>query len=241
MGEILKVKILGTGSIYSRSNCTGLVIDEQILVDIGPGTVKQLIKENISLTNINTILLTHLHSDHILDFPLFVVNLKVIGINHKINIYSPKGTKEKLNKLLISMYEDHLDMFINTYFNFIDIKDNDIIEIDNKKVEVKRVVHEGINEAYGYIIDSKIGITGDSSYCDNVVYIFNNSEVFICDLSCIKGDIYHMGIDDIQKIRKMDKSKTIIPIHYRDKTREKLKNINIENLLVVEDGYEFNI
>lgn len=42
----MKTTILGTGSIYSKSNCASLIIDNNILIDIGPGTVKQLIKEN---------------------------------------------------------------------------------------------------------------------------------------------------------------------------------------------------
>ena len=96
MGDEMKVKILGTGSIYSKSNCASLIIENNILIDIGPGTIKQLIKENYDLKEIDTILLTHLHSDHILDFPTFIVNIEVLGIKHKIDIYAPKTTKEKL-------------------------------------------------------------------------------------------------------------------------------------------------
>ena len=49
MGDEMKVKILGTGSIYSKSNCASLIIENNILIDIGPGTIKQLIKENYDL------------------------------------------------------------------------------------------------------------------------------------------------------------------------------------------------
>ena len=89
MGDEMKVKILGTGSIYSKSNCASLIIENNILIDIGPGTIKQLIKENYDLKEIDTILLTHLHSDHILDFPTFIVNIEVLEIKHKIDIYAP--------------------------------------------------------------------------------------------------------------------------------------------------------
>ena len=40
MGDEMKVKILGTGSIYSKSNCASLIIENNILIDIGPGTRK---------------------------------------------------------------------------------------------------------------------------------------------------------------------------------------------------------
>lgn len=63
----MKVSILGTGSIYSKSTCASLIINHNILVDLGPGVIKQLLKQEYDLRRIDTILITHLHSDHILD------------------------------------------------------------------------------------------------------------------------------------------------------------------------------
>lgn len=236
----MKVKILGTGSIYSKHNCASLIIDDEILVDVGPGVVKQLIKGKNDLRKINSILITHLHSDHILDFPAFIVNAEIMKRKNNINIYSPEGTKEKLISLLKLLYGNYFDNFANEYLNFKNISNNDILEINNKYIQVKSVEHEGI-ETYGFIIDSKIGITGDSSFCDNIVNIYNDSHILICDCSNIKGDKYHMGIDSIKKLINIDDRKKIIPTHYRDITKEKIKEMRLNNVLIVEDGYEFEI
>lgn len=236
----MKTTMLGTGSIYSKSNCASLIIDNNILIDIGPGTIKQLFKENYDLKQIDTILLTHLHSDHILDFPTFIVNIEVLGINHKIDIYSPKGTKEKLLMLTRLMYEDYFDEFINKYLNFIEIYDNFEIKNKHHNIKVKEVFHKGI-EAYGFIIDSKLGITGDSSLCDSIMYISNNSSIMICDCSQKIGDEYHMGIDNVKKLLGQNKNLKIIPTHYRDSTKEQLIKMNLENILIVDDGYKFEI
>ena len=49
-----------------------------------------------------------------------------------------------------------------------------------------------------------------------------------------------MGIDNIKYlVEKYEKQ--IITTHLRDTTREKLKNDKINNVLVVEDGYTFEI
>lgn len=236
----MKTTMLGTGSIYSKSNCASLIIDDNILIDIGPGTVKQLIKENYDLKQIDTILLTHLHSDHILDFPTYIVNIEVLGIKHKIDIYSPKGTKEKLLMLTRLMYEDYFDEFINKYLNFIEIYDNFEIKNKHHNIKVKEVFHKGI-EAYGFVIDSKLGITGDSSLCDSIMYISNNSAIMICDCSQKIGDEYHMGIDNIKKLLGQNKNLQIIPTHYRDSIKEQLTKMNLENILIVDDGYKFEM
>ena len=174
----MKVKILGTGSIYSKSNCASVILNDNILVDIGPGTVKQLLKENYDLKQIDNILITHLHSDHILDFPSFIVNIEVLKIKHKISIFSPKGTKEKLLSLLELVYGDYFKDFINNHVVFIEIYDNQLIDIDGNAVIVKNVNHPDI-ESYGFIINSQLGITGDTAMCNNVYNIFEEAQTII--------------------------------------------------------------
>lgn len=235
----MEITMLGTGSIYSKSNCASLIIDNHILIDLGPGVVKELLKQEINLQNIDTIFITHLHSDHILDFPIFIVNLEVLGINHNITIYAPKGTKDKLLTLLNLMYGEYFNGFINQYLEFIDITDDKSFNINHHSIKCKEVIHTGI-ESYGFIIDSKLGITGDSSLCDGVKQIFNETQIIISDCSCINGDIYHMGIDNILELSE-NKKKKVILTHFRDSTKKYVKTLDLDHIHIVEDGYKFKM
>lgn len=236
----MEVKILGTGSTYSESNCTSIIIDKNILIDLSPGTTKQLLKAKYDLRSINTILITHLHFDHILDFPIFISNIKILKIKHKINIYGPKDTKDKLLSLLEILDETENYQFANNNLNFIEIYNNQEINTNNYFIKVKKVVHNE-TEAYGFIINSHLGITGDSTYCKNIEEIYKASDILICDCSVVKSDIYHMGIDSIISLQNIDNTKKIIPIHYRDETKKILKEMNLKNIVIVKDGYEFTI
>lgn len=234
----MEITILGTGSIYSKSNCASLIIDDHILMDLGPGVVKQLLKQNVNLKSIDTILITHLHSDHILDFPTFIVNIEELDFNHKLNIYSPRGTKDKLLALLNLMYGGYFNEFVNKYLSFIDLFDNQSFIVDKHIIEVKKVVHTGI-ESYGFIVDSKLGITGDSSLCDGVEKIFSKSKMIICDCSFVKGNEYHMGIDNVLELLKKYKERKVILMHFRDKTKEYVQTLKLDHGCIVEDGYKF--
>lgn len=236
----MKVKILGTGSTYSESNCTSIIINNNLLIDISPGLTKQLIKEKYDLRNINTILITHLHHDHILDFPTLISNIKVLKIKHKITIYGPKNTKDKLLSLLTLLEETENYEFANNYLNFIEINNNQEINLKQYSIKVKKVSHNKI-ESYGFIINSILGITGDSTYCQSIEEIYKNSKIFISDCSVVKSDINHMGIDSIISLQKINDTKQIIPVHYRDETKEKLKSMNLEKVLIVDDRYQFTI
>ncbi len=236
----MKVTMLGTGSIYSKSNCASIIIDNSLLIDLGPGVVKQLIKQDYDLTKIESILITHLHSDHILDFPTYIVNVETLELNHKVSIYCPSGTKEKFLSILAILYGDYFDDFISEYFNFIDISNNKLFIINNYQIKVKQVLHTGI-ESYGFLINSRLGVTGDSALCDSINQIYNESKVLICDCSLITGDKYHMGIDDIKRLLKIDNKKKIILTHFRDSTKNYVKKMDLSNVLIVEDGYSFSL
>ena len=53
----------------------------------------------------------------------------------------------------------------------------------------------------------------------------------------IEGTNYHMGINDIETIRKTYKNK-IIATHLRDDTREELKKKCLKDVIIKEDGVE---
>jgi len=233
----MEITILGTGSIYSKSTCASLIIDKKILVDVGPGVVKQLLKKDYNLTEIETILITHLHSDHILDFPTLIVNEEVLQLNHKINIYAPKGAKKTLLRLLKSVYGNYFNKFVKQYLNFIDLKEKDY-EINNYKIKAIEVIHTGI-KAFGFIIDSNLGITGDASICKGVETIFNSTNTIVSDCSMIVGDKYHMGIDNNIELLKYNQKKKAIFTHLRNETKEELKKMNLKNGFIVEDGFTF--
>ena len=57
-------------------------------------------------------------------------------------------------------------------------------------------------------------------------------EIVITDISMIKGTNYHMGIDDMETIRKKYKNK-IIATHLRDDTREELKKKCLKDVIII--------
>lgn len=50
-----------------------------------------------------------------------------------------------------------------------------------------------------------------------------------------------MGIDNVKKLLVQNKNLQIIPVHYRDSTKEQLIKMNLENILIVDDRYKFEM
>lgn len=68
----MKVTLIGTGAIYTKYNSASTLINNNLIIDMPNGTLKQLLKNNYEPTNIKIILITHLHGDHTADIPFFL-------------------------------------------------------------------------------------------------------------------------------------------------------------------------
>ena len=52
----MKIKVIGTGAIYTKYNSACTLINNELIVDMPNGTLKQLLKMNIKPENIKTII-----------------------------------------------------------------------------------------------------------------------------------------------------------------------------------------
>jgi ribonuclease Z len=94
----MTVVLCGTGSPLAApdraSACTAVIAGGQlILVDVGPGSWKTVDLQNLPTAAVGTILLTHLHSDHIGDLGEATTQSWIAGRTTPLDIYGPTGTE----------------------------------------------------------------------------------------------------------------------------------------------------
>lgn len=243
----MKIKMIGTGAISVKERSACCLIDEKILVDCGNGTIKTLLQYDIDITKIDTLLITHLHGDHFLDIPFLIMLRNSYNIQNEFKIYCPIGTEETVGKIIELAFPDIKDwteLRDKVKVKFIEFERLNDLEVTlGYFINSYNVIHSDLKRAYGYTIrnnDKIVGISGDSSYCDNIDNIVKESNIAILDTSLRSGNDKHMGIDDIELLlNKYDKR--IIATHMQQKTRMTLKEMKMDNLIIPEDGEEFNI
>ena len=237
----MKVTLIGTGCIYTKENSACTLINDDLIVDMPNGALKELLKKGYDVTKIKTVVITHLHGDHTSDVPFFLkLIFNSIQMKDKITVVGPVGTRKKLIELSNAYNFENEERF-NSRFN-LEFKEilNDEIEVNNYKIKSYEVLHGTEKPCLAYLVNDKLGITGDSSLCDSIEKLFSEADVIISDTSVIEGDLNHLGIDNIKYL--IDKyGVKVIPTHMRKATREKLIEENIENFKVVNDFYEMNI
>ena len=239
----MKVELIGTGAIYVKYNSACTLINDELIVDMPNGTLKQLLKKNYKPEKIKTILITHMHGDHTADVPFFlkyVFNIR--KIDNEIVIIGPKGIENKIVQLFEAYnFENREEIESAMKIKYIELEQEDIaLEVQNYKIRAVLVSHGEEKPAYGYVINNCLGCTGDTGICSGVEKLVKNSKITIADTSLIEGDSCHMGIDNIKELTEKY-NKQIIATHLRDTTREVLNKEKNENILVVEDGYQFYV
>ena len=102
----LKVTLLGTGVGIPQPGRSQAAIlmenDLPLLFDCGAGTLLRLDQMGASLEAIDTVVLSHLHLDHVHDL-LALANGRYLSDLSGLTIYGPSGTREWF-ELLLSAY-----------------------------------------------------------------------------------------------------------------------------------------
>lgn len=102
---MVEITFLGTSVAMptKERNNTSILLsykNENILIDCGEGTQRQMRFAEINPGKITRLLITHWHGDHILGIPGLLQTLSFNGYNKTFFIYGPKGTKEFVNQML---------------------------------------------------------------------------------------------------------------------------------------------
>jgi ribonuclease Z len=87
-----RLTLLGTGSAWSgpeRENTYMLVEgqNQRILVDCGGGPAQRIAAAGVQIASIDSVILTHIHPDHIYGWPVFALDAWMAGRRETIHVY----------------------------------------------------------------------------------------------------------------------------------------------------------
>lgn len=68
-----------------------LVDDVPYIIDCGIGITKRLVEAKVPLPNLRYVFVTHLHSDHVLEFGNMIDAAWSVGLNHEVQAFGPVG------------------------------------------------------------------------------------------------------------------------------------------------------
>ncbi|MGC9309924.1 MAG: ribonuclease Z [Candidatus Nanoarchaeia archaeon] len=153
MAEKIKLTFLGTGSAVptKRKNHPSILLrykDENILIDCGEGTQRQLRKARLNPCKITRILITHWHADHVLGLPGLIQTLMLNEYGKTLHIYGPKGTK-KMMQLYLALFARKEKISIQIH------EPTSKIDMSEFYIKTSKMKHDAPCLAYAFKIKDK--------------------------------------------------------------------------------------
>mgnify|MGYP001257183245 CR=1 FL=1 len=242
----MQLTLLGTGCPkvdHKRFGPSNLVKTKKslILIDCGSGVTQRLKQTRASSSDIDALFLTHLHSDHVVDFYQLIISSWHSYRVKPWKVYGPKGTKIFLRSIM-NAWKNERNQRIEyekrssiKAFN-IQVKEFNSygkIKIKDLMIEYFEVDHKPVKYAYGFNFfhkGKKITVSGDTKPCNNLMKYAQKAdvllhEVFIVDelkpLKNVRSNItlhnvrnYHTSSEEVGKIAKISQAKQLVLTHF---------------------------
>lgn len=207
------ITMLGTGAAFPDPDRaqSGILVTldngTRYLFDCGAGTVRNMVAANASPPEVKAVFLTHLHHDHICDFPLFAITGWMWDRQDAPIVLGPKGVRHFCDSLFEGGAFDSdfraRSAFARRQGNLEAVRP-DIREVSpglayedgDVKIYCDFVEHipREISECFGIRMEAEgkvIAFSGDTAPCDNMVKLARDADVLFHECTFPEAFVEH--------------------------------------------------
>jgi ribonuclease Z len=239
--------LLGTGTPNAEPTTSGpslaiIVNNASYVVDCGPGVVRRAAEAknkgiaSLAASKLKRLFITHLHSDHTIGYPDFILTPAVLERNEPLEVYGPKGLQSMTDHILAA-YKEDIDIRIHglEYGNAVsykvnahEIKEGTIYKDSNLVVKAFKVNHGSWPDAFGYRFETKdkvIVVSGDCTYSENLIANAKDCDILVHEVYSMEGfarrdkkwqayhSVFHTSTQQLAEIANKVKPKQLVLTH----------------------------
>jgi ribonuclease Z len=151
---------------------------------------QRLAQAGLNGRDIDAVLLTHLHSDHIVDLFQLVISSWHQGRDRPQRVFGPPGTYTYVDGM-VSLWHREMEQRIEherrpstlaLQTEVIEIQPGQEMEFGDLRVHAVEVDHKPVRHAYGFVFEaggSKLAISGDTRPCDALVEAARDADLLL--------------------------------------------------------------
>jgi ribonuclease Z len=181
----MRVTLLGTGCPQTdprRFGPASLVRagERRFLIDCGSGVTQRLLGAGSSGAELHAVLLTHLHSDHVIDLYQLIISSWHQGRDRPQRIFGPPGTRA-FAQATMELWRREREQRIAwerrpsvaaLELEIVEFGEGWIWESDGVRIAAFEVDHRPVRPAFGFLFETdrcRAAFSGDTTVCENLI------------------------------------------------------------------------
>ena len=181
----MRITLLGTGCPQVDAHrfgpaslvCAG---GHRFLIDCGSGVTQRLLAAGSSGAQLDAVLLTHLHSDHVIDLYQLIISSWHQGRDRPQRILGPAGTRAFAAATMEVWRSERAQRIAWERRPSVAALELDIVEFEEGiiwdaggvRIAAFEVDHLPVQPAFGFLIEAegcRVGFSGDTTVCENLI------------------------------------------------------------------------
>lgn len=239
----MKLTILGNNGPYPAAGgaCSGYLLregDTSILIDCGNGVLSNL-QKIMPFENLDAIILTHLHSDHVSDMMVlkYAVQIKKKRgqFGRNLPVYAPAEPEEEYRRL-----------DVKDAFDLMPITDSLALDMGDLKITFAKMKHPSPDFAVSFQCRGKRFVfSGDTSWTEKIISFARDADVLMLDAGLFarektSGDVPHLTAEECGTVAREAAAGKLLLTHFWpennihelvDEARRNFKNTEAVKLL----------
>ncbi|MGF1593778.1 MAG: MBL fold metallo-hydrolase [Kiloniellaceae bacterium] len=191
----MEIVFLGTGCPVVSTERYGpaqLILGDgaKLLVDCGSGVTQRLIAAGTPGRDLDALLLTHLHSDHLVDLYQLIVSSWHQGRDRPLPVYGPPGTRRYVEGLMALWEPERRQRIAHEKrpstaaleVAVTEIAAGDELAFGGLAVRVVEVDHRPVRHAFGFVFEGggrKLALSGDTRRCAALIAAARDADLLV--------------------------------------------------------------
>lgn len=239
----INVKFLGSGDAFGSGGrfqaCIFIKSGETgFLFDCGASSLIAMKQFGVSTSEVDAILISHLHGDHFGGVPLFILESQLISRREKpLMIAGPSGFEKRILSSMEDLFPGSSQIKQRFEINYTELKDGISTRLGELSVTPFEVVHASGAPPLALRVEfagKTLAYSGDTEWTDNLVKAASGADLFVCEsYSFDRRMRFHLNYQDLINKREELGCQRIILTHMNEEMLGRLDELDLE---CAEDG-----
>lgn len=236
--EGVRVTFLGSGDAFGSGGRlqASIHVDDgtaPFLIDCGATALLSMKKSGIQPDDVETVLVSHLHGDHVCGIPFILRETQILSRRSEpLLIAGPAGVEEMIRALMKTLFPGSWNQELSFELTFLEMAPLKPHHIGDLVVTLFPALHSPMTNPHSIRIETGgkvLAYSGDTEWNPHLIEAARGADLFICE--CFQYDgpkKNHLDYPVLLKNRHLIEADRIVLTHMNDSMLEHIDSVEFE-------------